>query len=256
VSPTLGRILIVDDETPVREVLGEYFTTQGYAVEAVGSGNDALAAIGRARPDLVLLDIRMPGIDGVETLRRIRALDEGVAVIMVTANEDVGLARETLKLGAFDYVAKPFDFGYLDRAVAAGLVQASASTAWDKPHASTAWDKPHASNAWDKPHVSTAWDRPRDTAGDAWDGLAVTVFQAARGMEPAARASTGARLEDAALAAAREAAAGRPAVAGERLGELALLLTIAAELRDLPDSDRARIEAACEAARRTLEATG
>ncbi len=228
-SPTLGRILIVDDETPVREVLGEYFTAQGYAVEAVGSGNDALAAIGRARPDLVLLDIRMPGIDGVETLRRIRARDEGVAVIMVTANEDVGLARETLKLGAFDYVAKPFDFGYLDRAVVAGLVQAGASTAWDKP---------------------------QDTAGGVWDGLAVAVFQAARGMEPAARASTGARLEDTALAAAREAAAGRPAVAGEHLGELALLLTIAAELRDLPDSDRARIEAAREAARRTLEATG
>ena len=120
----LGRILVVDDEEPVREVLTEYFGAQGYAVEAVASGADALAAVKRGRPDLVLLDVRMPGIDGVETLRRLRGLDGGVAVIMVTANEDVGLARETLKIGAFDYVAKPFDFSYLDRAVAAALVRA------------------------------------------------------------------------------------------------------------------------------------
>ncbi len=129
----LGRILVVDDEAPVREVLSEYFTTQGYAVDTAASGNEALAAIRRARPDLVLLDIRMPGIDGVEVLRRIREADDGVAVIMVTANEDVVLARETLKLGAFDYVAKPFDFSYLDRAVAAGLVRSGGPATWDAP---------------------------------------------------------------------------------------------------------------------------
>jgi two-component system response regulator (stage 0 sporulation protein F) len=108
-SPALGRILVVDDEAPVREVLTEYFSSHGYTVDTASNGNDALATIRRDRPDLVLLDVRMPGIDGVEVLRRIRKLDDTLTVIMVTANEDVALARETLRLGALDYVAKPFD---------------------------------------------------------------------------------------------------------------------------------------------------
>ena len=119
----LGRILVVDDEAPVREVLTEYFATEGYAVEAATSGLEALSAVRGGRADLVLLDVRMPGLDGVQVLRRIRELTDSVPVIMVTANEDVTLARETLTLGAFDYVAKPFDFDYLDRAVAAGLAR-------------------------------------------------------------------------------------------------------------------------------------
>src|SRR5256884_9534891 len=106
----LGRILVVDDEAPVREVLTEYFATEGYAVEAAGSGVEALTAIRGGRADLVLLDVRMPGLDGVQVLRRIRELDERGPVIMVTANQDVGLARGTPKLGAFDSVPKPFAF--------------------------------------------------------------------------------------------------------------------------------------------------
>ena len=222
---SLGRILVVDDEAPVREVLTEYFSTQGYSVDTAADGTDAVAAVRRARPDLVLLDIRMPGIDGVETLRRIRELDGDIAVIMVTANEDVVLARETLKLGAFDYVAKPFDFSYLDRAVAAGLVLSGGMAAPDTPGAASV---------------------------DPWPQLAHVVFLAVRPMGPSGRASTGARMESAALAAARAAAAGRPAVAARYVGELELLLTIAADLNDLPGPDREQVEAALEAARRSL----
>lgn len=222
---SLGRILVVDDEAPVREVLTEYFSTQGYVVDTAANGNDAVAAVKRARPDLVLLDIRMPGIDGVETLRRIRELDADIAVIMVTANEDVVLARETLKLGAFDYVAKPFDFSYLDRAVAAGLVPSGGAA---------------------------AWDTPGETSSDPWAQLARTAFLAVRSMAPGGRASTGERMESAALAAAREAAAGRLPLSAQHLGELELLLTIAADLKDLPGPDRAQVEAGCEAARRAL----
>jgi two-component system, response regulator, stage 0 sporulation protein F len=222
----LGRILVVDDEAPVREVLTEYFATEGYAVEAAGSGVEALTAVRGGRADLVLLDVRMPGLDGVQVLRRIRELDERVPVIMVTANEDVALAKETLKLGAFDYVAKPFDFDYLDRAVAAGLARVAEK------------GPGHA------------------TEDDPWKTLARAAFGAARVMQAPARASTGERLETAALAAARNAAAGRWTAADEFLAEMQLLLDIAAEFGDLPAADRALVESALEAARRSLSLAG
>jgi len=221
----LGRILVVDDEAPVREVLTEYFATEGYAVEAATSGLEALSAVRGGRADLVLLDVRMPGLDGVQVLRRIRELTDSVPVIMVTANEDVSLARETLTLGAFDYVAKPFDFDYLDRAVAAGLARVA--------------DKTDAAPA------------PRD---DPWKRLARAVFRVTRAMGQMARTSTGERLETAALAAACDATAGRGADAGERLTDVAMLLDLAAEFGDLPAADRALVESAIEAARRSLPA--
>jgi len=221
----LGRILVVDDEAPVREVLTEYFSTEGYAVEAATSGIEALIAVRGGRADLVLLDVRMPGLDGVQVLQRIRELTKSVPVIMVTANEDVGLAKETLKLGAFDYVAKPFDYEYLDRTVSAGLVQSSATSAADEA-----------------------------VKADPWRRLAHAIFRATRAMNATARASTGTRLEAAALAAAREVAARRAAVATEHLEEIELLLSIAADLGDLPGTDRTLVETALEAARRALPA--
>jgi DNA-binding response OmpR family regulator len=221
----LGRILVVDDEAPVREVLTEYFSTEGYAVEAAGSGVEALSAVRGGRADLVLLDVRMPGLDGVQVLRKIRELGTDVPVIMVTANEDVALAKETLKLGAFDYVAKPFDFEYLDRAVAAGLARVS----------------------------DQAGQPGKD---DPWKCLARAAFGATRTMQPPARTSTGERIETAALAAARHAAAGRAAVAAEHLAEMQLLLDVAAEFGDLPAEDRALVESAIEAARRSLPVGG
>jgi DNA-binding response OmpR family regulator len=220
----LGRLLIVDDEQSVREVLSEYFTGQGYEVESAQDGAEALVAVLRYRPDLVLLDIQMPGLDGVETLRRVRAVAPAVPVIMVTANEDVDLARDTLKLGALDYVAKPFDFTYLERAVMAGLVHARARRAAP----------------------------PSASSDDPWRGLAHAIFQAVRGMAGEARASTGARLEDAALRAAREAAAGRGDAAAGALGEIQLLLGLAVELRDLAGADQAAVQQALDRARRTL----
>ena len=223
----LGRILVVDDEAPVRDVLTEYFTTEGYAVEGAGSGAEALTVVRGGRADLVLLDVRMPGLDGVQVLRKIREINGDVPVIMVTANEDVSLAKETLKLGAFDYVAKPFDFDYLDRAVAAGLARAG--------------EKAPAGHA------------PED---DPWKHLARAAFGAARAMQPLARTSTGERIETAALAAARNAAAGRCAVADEHLAEMQLLLDVADEFGDLPAADRALVESALEAARRSLQAAG
>lgn len=112
------RILIIDDDPAVVELLRDYFTEAGYTTDTALTGRDALTLIPQSRPDVVLLDIRMPDMDGVEVLGRIRAAHAVIPVIMITGNDDIALARNTLKMGAFDYVAKPFDFGYLAQAVA------------------------------------------------------------------------------------------------------------------------------------------
>jgi DNA-binding response OmpR family regulator len=225
----LGHILVVDDEEPVRDVLCEYLESQGFGVEAAPDGETALAALGRHRPDLVLLDVRMPGLDGVEVLRRMRHAAPHVPVIMVTANESVGLAREMLELGAFDYVAKPFDFSYLDRAVSAGLLQGG--------NAPAAAEAPAAPAA-------------------PWPALALAVFRAVRGMAAVARTSTGTRMENAALAVARLSGIGQCKEAGQHLGELALIVAIAAELGDLTGPDLAAVESALASARRALSPAG
>jgi DNA-binding response OmpR family regulator len=219
-----GRLLIVDDEEPVREVLGEYFSGQGYQVETAGSGAEALERVQRRRPDLVLLDVRMPGLDGVEVLKRLREVDGRLPVVMITANEDEALARSMLSIGAFDYVAKPFDFGHLDRVVAAALVQT----------------------------VTAADGGPAEDGPDAWRRLAVRVFRVVREMPAPGRASTGVRLEDAVLEAAREAGQGRPAAAVAGLDRIRLLLGIAAELGDVTAEARSALESAVEEARRAL----
>lgn len=111
------RILIVDDEPLIAEVLGEHFKA-AYDVETALNGTDALTAVLRHRPDLVLLDINMPRMSGVEVLKDVKKIDESIPVIMVTANEQVSVAADALKSGAFGYVPKPFDFRYLDHMVA------------------------------------------------------------------------------------------------------------------------------------------
>jgi len=112
------RVLIVDDEPLIVEVLTEHFK-KDFDIETAVNGADALGAILRQRPDVVLLDINMPRMNGVEVLKDIKQIDESIAVIMVTANEQVQLAAEALRSGAFGYVPKPFDFRYLDHMLAA-----------------------------------------------------------------------------------------------------------------------------------------
>lgn len=123
-----GHLLLVDDEPAVRDLLHEYFAGQGYTV-STADGETALAAVRAQRPDLVMLDVRMPGLDGVEVLRRLRRHDTTLPVVMLTANEDVELARELLGMGAFDYVAKPFDFAHLEQVVIAGLLHGGGAPA-------------------------------------------------------------------------------------------------------------------------------
>jgi CheY-like chemotaxis protein len=112
-----GKVLVVDDEPEVRQVLHEFLSSRGYDVSMAPDGAVAISIVETDRPDLVLLDVAMPDMDGVETLRRIVALQPLLPVIMVTANADIGITSKLLALGAVDYVPKPFDLDYLDQAV-------------------------------------------------------------------------------------------------------------------------------------------
>src|SRR5262245_27067937 len=102
------RVLIVDDEAGVRESL-RMVLKDTYDAVAVGSGADALEALSSLAFDVVLLDIVMPGMDGLELLEEVRSRYPRVPVIMLTATKTVKTAVGAMKLGAFDYVTKPFD---------------------------------------------------------------------------------------------------------------------------------------------------
>jgi DNA-binding NtrC family response regulator len=123
------RLLIVDDEQEILDVMSSYFSQEGhYEIMTAQHGADAVMLAGFQRPHAVLLDILMPGMDGVEVLRAIRVMDPTIPVVMVTGNADVKIARDTLTIGAFDYVAKPFDCTALNRIVVAAVAAGAAGT--------------------------------------------------------------------------------------------------------------------------------
>lgn len=109
-----ARILLVDDEPQFREMLAEYLAGENFAVLEAANGEEALPHVTSWCPDLVLLDLMMPGMGGLETLRRIKIVRPETCVIMVTAVNDLDVARSALAAGAADYVTKPFTFQYLD----------------------------------------------------------------------------------------------------------------------------------------------
>ena len=109
ITMSKGKVLVVDDEGEVQQVLSHFLEIQGYEVTQAGDGLEALAAVERDRPDVVLLDVAMPGLDGVETHKRLVARHPGLPVIMATANADIPTTTRLLATGAADYVPKPFD---------------------------------------------------------------------------------------------------------------------------------------------------
>ena len=116
-----ARILIVDDEVDLLDMLMGNFLMSKYEVETATNGTDALIAVVRQRPDVVLLDIHMPGMNGVAALKEIMKIDQSITVIMVTGNLDLTNTVEAIRNGAFAYVPKPFDLRYLDHLIAASL---------------------------------------------------------------------------------------------------------------------------------------
>ena len=111
----MPRVLVVDDEPDAVELLREFLMAKGYEVLAASNGEEALRRVKEERPHLILLDVRMPKMNGLEVLKQVREIDHEVGVIMVTAVNEEQTGRQALTLGAFDYITKPLDFQYLER---------------------------------------------------------------------------------------------------------------------------------------------
>lgn len=104
----MANLLIVDDEKGYREVLSVVFEAEGYAVRCAPHGRAAIAQLKKEPADLIISDVRMPDMDGIELLERVRAIDSDIGVVMMTAFGTIDTAREAFKLGADDFVQKPF----------------------------------------------------------------------------------------------------------------------------------------------------
>jgi DNA-binding NtrC family response regulator len=116
-----ASILIIDDEGVVQESLSRWFTEYGYDVRTAGDGRAGLAALAERTADIVLLDIKMPGMDGITVLERIKEVAPDVVVIIMTAFATVDYAVSALKMGAWDFIRKPFDPDDLSRLVEKAL---------------------------------------------------------------------------------------------------------------------------------------
>ncbi len=103
-----AHILIVDDDTRVTNALRRTLAYEGYSVSVAANGEGALAVARNKPPDLVILDLMLPGIDGFEVCRRLRAADDGIAVLMLTARDAIADRVTGLETGADDYLVKPF----------------------------------------------------------------------------------------------------------------------------------------------------
>jgi DNA-binding response OmpR family regulator len=117
----IGRVLVVDDEPEVGAALRDLLLEIGYLVKNAARGAEALRLVDVFQPDVVLLDLQMPGMPGTEVLAQLRQRHPRLPIIIVTANADAAVALSTLAQGAFDYVVKPFTLEGLERIVGAAL---------------------------------------------------------------------------------------------------------------------------------------
>ncbi|MDT8273567.1 MAG: response regulator, partial [Desulfomonilia bacterium] len=117
----MSKILVIDDDTSIRETLELYLTEEEYDVHTASTGTAGLNEFTKWSPDVVILDIRLPDVDGFRILEELREEDEQVKVIMITAHHDMESTIKAMKEGAFDYIHKPIDVNELDIAIEKAL---------------------------------------------------------------------------------------------------------------------------------------
>jgi len=115
--PTAKRVLLVDDESKFCQVVAKFLRGRGYEVATAGSGTEALLALDRFVPDVMVLDIRMPGLSGLELLKLVRSRFFVPRIIMVTVLDPEEAAQEAIRLGANAYMCKPVDLNQLEQLI-------------------------------------------------------------------------------------------------------------------------------------------
>ncbi|WP_312889027.1 response regulator [Desertibacillus haloalkaliphilus] len=105
----MEKILVVDDQYGIRVLLNEILQKDGYQLYQAANGVQALTIVEEEEPDLVLLDMKIPGMDGLEILKRIKEMNSDIRVIMMTAYGELNMINEAMNLGAVTHFAKPFD---------------------------------------------------------------------------------------------------------------------------------------------------
>ena len=119
------RVLVVDDNEVILDILKQ-FLGRGYTVEVVGNASLALASVVQKTPDAILLDVRMPGVDGLSLLKSLREMGVQTPIFVMTGYDSTQVAMEALEKGATGYLPKPFDLIHLDRLIAHALGQPAA----------------------------------------------------------------------------------------------------------------------------------
>ena len=112
-----GKVLIVDDQFGIRILLNEVFQKEGYQTFQAANGVQALEILTKNKPDIILLDMKIPGMDGIEILKRMKKLNQHIRVIIMTAYGELDMIQEARDLGALTHFAKPFDIDDLRDAV-------------------------------------------------------------------------------------------------------------------------------------------
>jgi DNA-binding NtrC family response regulator len=109
----LQRILIVDDEERFRTTLGKRLSERGFDVDNVGSGEEAVKIVKEKLFDVIILDVKMPGMDGIETLTELKKINPNIEVLLLTGHASVDSAVDGMRLGAYDYLMKPCEIEVL-----------------------------------------------------------------------------------------------------------------------------------------------
>ena len=119
----MTQVFVVDDDESVRRALGRLLRSAGYGVSGFASAVGVLAEVERNTPACMIIDVRMPIVDGLELFERLRSADIAVPVIFITGHGDIAMAVRAMKAGAFDFLAKPFSDDALLGAVAGAVAQ-------------------------------------------------------------------------------------------------------------------------------------